>query len=111
MWPTSWTSIEDKTEKDGETLRPAVRGHMRTSSTASRRADPVADIEQGCISSASSILANVAMHLGRTLTWIPPLSKSQATTRPTSPRALRAVGASDCGDGVGAVVRLPWSPV
>jgi hypothetical protein len=29
----------------------------------------VADIEQGYISSASCILANVAMQLGRTLTW------------------------------------------
>ena len=33
------------------------------------RGRPVADIEQGCISSASSILANVSLQLGRTLTW------------------------------------------
>jgi hypothetical protein len=30
---------------------------------------PVADIEQGHISTASCILANVAMKLGRTLAW------------------------------------------
>ena len=30
---------------------------------------PVADIEQGHISSASCILANLSMQLGRSLTW------------------------------------------
>ena len=33
------------------------------------RSKPVADIEQGHISSASCILANVALQLGRTLHW------------------------------------------
>jgi hypothetical protein len=33
------------------------------------RGKPVADIEQGYISSASCILANVAMQLGRSLRW------------------------------------------
>lgn len=33
------------------------------------RAKPVADIEQGCISSACCILANVALQVGRTLAW------------------------------------------
>jgi hypothetical protein len=35
------------------------------------RAKPVADIEQGHISSASCILANLSMQLGRTLKWDP----------------------------------------
>ena len=35
------------------------------------RGKPVADIEQGYISTASCILANDAMKLGRTLTWDP----------------------------------------
>ena len=35
------------------------------------RSKPVADIEQGHISSASCILANVAMQLKRTLAWDP----------------------------------------
>ena len=33
------------------------------------RGKPVADIEQGYISTASCILANLSMQLGRTLTW------------------------------------------
>jgi hypothetical protein len=33
------------------------------------RGKPVADIEQGYISTATCILANNAMKLGRTLTW------------------------------------------
>ena len=32
---------------------------------------PVADIEEGYISTASCIMANIAMQLGRTLTWDP----------------------------------------
>jgi hypothetical protein len=35
------------------------------------RGRPVADIEQGYISTASCILANNALQLGRTLTWDP----------------------------------------
>ena len=33
------------------------------------RGKPVADIEQGHISTASCILANLSMQLGRALTW------------------------------------------
>jgi len=33
------------------------------------RGKPASDIEQGYISAASCILANMAMQLGRTLTW------------------------------------------
>jgi predicted dehydrogenase len=64
---------EDKTEKDLERhVAPAIRGHMKDllRCVASRN-KPVADIEQGYISSASSILANVSMQLGRTLAWDP----------------------------------------
>ena len=62
---------EDKTEKDLEKhCAPAIRGHMKDLlSNIATRGRPVADIEQGCISSASSILANLSMQLGRTLTW------------------------------------------
>ncbi len=39
---------------------------------AAEREAPVADIEQGHISSASCILANISQHLGgRTITWDP----------------------------------------
>jgi hypothetical protein len=33
------------------------------------RGKPVADIEEGYISTASCIMANLALQLGRTLTW------------------------------------------
>ena len=35
------------------------------------RSKPVADIEQGHISTASCILANLSMNLGRSLEWDP----------------------------------------
>ena len=62
---------EDKTEKDLEThVAPAIRGHMKDLlANIATRGKPVADIEQGYISSASCIMANMAMKLGRTLTW------------------------------------------
>ncbi|WP_152050593.1 Gfo/Idh/MocA family protein [Tautonia marina] len=62
---------EDRTEKDLEQhVAPAVRRHMLDFLSAiESRGKPVADIEQGHISSASCILANLAMDLGRTLTW------------------------------------------
>ena len=62
---------EDKTEKDLEKhCAPAIRGHMKNFLAAiAERGRPVADIEQGHISSASCIMANVAMKLGRTLNW------------------------------------------
>ena len=62
---------EDQTEKDLEKhVAPAIRGHMKDLlSNIATRGKPVADIEQGHISSASCILANVALKLGRTLKW------------------------------------------
>ena len=64
---------EDKTEKDLERhVAPAIRGHMKDFLQAiSSRGRPVADIEEGYISTTSCILANMAMQLGRTLTWDP----------------------------------------
>lgn len=62
---------EDKTEKDLERhVAPAVRRHMQDLLAAMEsRGRPVADIEEGYISTASSILANLSMGLGRTLHW------------------------------------------
>jgi len=62
---------EDKTEKDLERhVAPAIRGHMKNLlACIATRDKPVADIEQGYISSASCILANVSMQLGRGLAW------------------------------------------
>jgi predicted dehydrogenase len=62
---------EDKTEKELEKhCAPAIRHHMMDFLAAiDARGKPVADIEQGHISTASCILANLSMQLGRTLTW------------------------------------------
>jgi predicted dehydrogenase len=62
---------EDKTEKDLERhVASALRRHWQDFLKAREaRGKPVADIEQGHISSASCILANISQKLGRTLTW------------------------------------------
>ena len=62
---------EDKTEQRLEKhVAPAIRGHMRNFLEAiGSRGRPVADIEQGHISTASCILGNMALKLGRTLEW------------------------------------------
>ncbi len=64
---------EDKTEKDLERhVAPAIRGHMKDLlECIATRGKPVADIEQGYISTASCVMANMAMELGRTLAWDP----------------------------------------
>jgi hypothetical protein len=62
---------EDETEKELEKhVAPAIRAHVVDFLNAVRtRGRPVADIEEGHISTASCILANLSMQLGRTLTW------------------------------------------
>jgi predicted dehydrogenase len=62
---------EDRTEKDLEKhVAPAIRCYMKDFLTViASRGRPVADIEEGHISTASCILANMSMQLGRTLTW------------------------------------------
>ncbi|MGC8828540.1 MAG: Gfo/Idh/MocA family protein [Verrucomicrobiia bacterium] len=64
---------EDKTEKDLERhCASAIRWHMQDFLRAiAKRSKPVADIEQGCTSSISCILANISMQLGRALEWDP----------------------------------------
>jgi hypothetical protein len=64
---------EDANEKGLEKyVAPAIRGHMRDWLQAvSTRGKPVADVEQGHISSASCILANLSADLHRTLAWDP----------------------------------------
>jgi predicted dehydrogenase len=61
----------DKTEKDLERhVAPAIRVHMKDFLRAiGSRGKPVADIEEGHISTTCCILANLAMKLGRTLAW------------------------------------------
>ena len=64
---------EDQTEKRMELhVAPALRRHMQDFLAAiATRGRPVADIEEGHISSASCILANLALRLGRTLAYDP----------------------------------------
>jgi predicted dehydrogenase len=62
---------EDKTEARLERhVAPAIRGHMKDLlANIATRGRPVADIEEGFISSACCVLANLSMKLGRTLAW------------------------------------------
>ena len=62
---------EDVTEKDIELhAAPATRHHMLDFLAAiEKRGRPVADIEQGHISTASCILANLSMKVGRPLVY------------------------------------------
>jgi predicted dehydrogenase len=87
---------EDKTEKDLEKhCAPAIRHHMQDFLAAIQtRGRPVADIEEGYISTASCILANIAMQLGRTLTW--------------DPVAQRVVGDEEANRLLKRPYRSPW---
>ena len=62
---------EDKTEKDLERhVAPAIRGHMADLlRCVDSRGRPVADIEEGYVSTTACVLANLSMKLGRTLEW------------------------------------------
>jgi predicted dehydrogenase len=62
---------EDRDEKDLERhVAPAVRRHMQDFLAAiDHRTRPVADIEQGYISTTACILANLSSDLGRALRW------------------------------------------
>ncbi len=64
---------EDKTEKDLERhVASALRAHWRNFlHCRETREKPVSDIEQGHITTASCILANMSMKLGRSLKWDP----------------------------------------
>jgi predicted dehydrogenase len=87
---------EDKTEKDLERhVAPAIRGHMKDFLQAiASRGRPVADIEEGYISTTSCILANLSMQLGRTLTW--------------DPKAGRVVGDDEANRLLARPYRGPW---
>jgi len=87
---------EDKTEKDLERhVSPAVRYHMKNFLHAiDTRSKPVSTIEEGYISTASCILANNAMKLGRTLTW--------------DERTQQVVGDSEANQLLTRPYRTPW---
>jgi predicted dehydrogenase len=87
---------EDQTEKDLEKhCAPAIRGHMKNFLAAiGTRGRPVADIEEGYISTASCILANLSMQLGRTLAW--------------DPKTGRVVGDPEANRLLARPYRAPW---
>jgi hypothetical protein len=71
-----WTDESDKYPEDHEHKEvevyagPATRRHMQNFLTARQeKKRPVSDIEEGYISTASCILANLSMRLGRSLAW------------------------------------------
>jgi predicted dehydrogenase len=80
---------EDVTEKGIElNAAPATRRHMLNFLAAvEKRNRPVADIEEGHISTASCILANVAMQLGRPLSYDP--KKREVVSDAEATRLLR----------------------
>ena len=87
---------EDEHEKDLERhVAPAIRGHMRDwLSAIASRGRPVADIEEGYISTTSCILANMSMDLGRSLTW--------------NPKEHRIVGDEEAKKRLARSYRSPW---
>jgi len=87
---------EDKTEKELEKhVAPAMRRHMKDFLAAiASRGRPVADIEEGHTSTASCILANLALQLGRTLTW--------------DAQAGRVVGDDEANRLLARPYRKPW---
>ena len=88
---------EDRTEKDLERhVAPAIRGHMKNLlSCIADRSKPVADIEQGYISTTSCILANLSMKLGgRSLRF--------------DPAAGQIIGDSEANQLLRRPYRAPW---
>ncbi len=87
---------EDLEHKETELFAaPATRRHMLDFLQARRAGKlPVADIEQGYISSACCILANLSMELGRSFQW--------------DPEAGRIVGDDQANQRLARKYRAPW---
>lgn len=87
---------EDKTERELERhVAPAIRRHMQNLLAAiDSRGKPVADIEEGYISTACCIMANLSAKLGRSLAW--------------DPQARRVVGDEEANRLLRRPYRGPW---
>jgi hypothetical protein len=87
---------EDVTEKDIElNAAPATRRHLLDFLAAvDRRSRPVADVEDGHISTASCILGNVAMQVGRQLVY--------------DPKKREVVGDAEATRFLQRAYRAPW---
>lgn len=74
---------------------PVLRAHMKDFLSAiDNRSRPVADIEQGHISTACCILANISLELGRSLKW--------------DPASHRVVGDDKANTLLARPYRKPW---
>ncbi len=82
---------EDLKEKDIEmNAAPATRRHMVDFLAAiEKRTRPVADIQEGYISTASCILANLSMKIGRPVTLAPNEAKVHCVDDPEARKLLR----------------------
>ena len=88
---------EDKTEQDLERhVAPAVRVHMLDFLNAvAKRSRPVADIEEGHISTVSCLLANISQQLGgRSLRW--------------DSKAQQIIGDAEANQLLTRPYRAPW---
>jgi hypothetical protein len=55
---------------DGDDVVPANRRHQQNFLECIKsRAKPVADVEEGFVSTSMCVLANISQQLGRSLTW------------------------------------------
>jgi predicted dehydrogenase len=62
--------VEKEFKEEDPIVYPANRAHMRNFLKAiAERGKPIADIEEGHISTATCILGNLSLKLGRSLTW------------------------------------------
>ena len=76
-------------------MAPAIRAHMKDFLAAiANRGKPVADIEQGYISTTACILANMSMKLGRSLAW--------------DAQAGKVVGDKEANQLLARPYRAPW---
>jgi predicted dehydrogenase len=91
-----YTDEHEKTEPRFERHAAAAnRAHQKDFLAAiASRGKPVADIEEGYISSASCILANISMELGRALTW--------------DPQKQQVVGDDEANKRLRRPYRAPW---
>jgi len=101
--PAHQDVITDNYQDEHEKTEPGFERHAAAANRAHQRSfleaigsrdRPVADIEEGYISSASCILANLSLQLGRTLTW--------------DPEKGRVVGDDEANKLLRRPYRAPW---
>jgi predicted dehydrogenase len=85
----------DPTKLEGDHVRPAGRAHMKDFVDAiASRGRPIADIEEGHVSTALCLMGNIAQKVGRTLTL--------------DPKGDRFVGDEEANRLLRRAYRKPW---